>query len=60
MKKSSGPQFQLGATSADAVEYSKLPGPGGISRQFELPQNQSPRASVDSQINRDGHGSQNG
>jgi hypothetical protein len=58
------PQYTLGATTSEAklanqIAKSKVPGPGAIverlGRQWQLP-----RASVDSQINRDGHGLPNG
>lgn len=54
------PQFQLGPTTDSAkmalqIQRSPLEGPGGIvqrlGQQFQLP-----RASVDSEINRDTHG----
>lgn len=43
------PQFQMGATSSDALSATKLPGPGGIvdrlGQQFQLP-----RAQTDAEI----------
>ena len=58
------PQYTLGATASDAKEAnevanSPLPGPGGIVERMGQ-QFQMPRAGVDSEINRDGHGAQNG
>lgn len=54
------PQFQLGATSDEAatnlqIQRSPLEGPGGIVKRLGQ-QFQMPRASVDSEINRDTHG----
>jgi hypothetical protein len=54
------PQFQLGATTDEAETYvsltrNNIPGPGGIVERLGH-QFQMPRASVDSEINRDTHG----
>lgn len=54
------PSFPFGPTSDEAqvhaqIARSPLEGPGGIVNTLGL-QYQIPRASVDSEINRDGHG----
>lgn len=58
------PQYQLGATTSDAEQANEIakndtPGPGAIVERLGK-QWQMPRASTDSQINRDGHGLPNG
>lgn len=59
------PQYQLGATSDEAklaaqIAQNDIPGPGAITDRLNNQQWQMPRASVDSEINRDGHGLPNG
>ena len=61
----SNPQYPFGATSdegydAAQVANSKLGGPGDIVERLTATQWQLPRASTDSEINRDGHGLPNG